>query len=300
MIMAGKSTRLRWTIVVATMAGALAVLLGEIFLVGAPQLGLLYLGPVLAAGFWLGGLPAVGLAVGVGLARGLWGQAPVVDWAGEAVFLAVAGLLIGRWRADQRRIREFRQFVHGLLERQAEAARTDPLTGIANRRGFYEQMDVELARWERGGPPFGVIYIDLDNFKQVNDRFGHQQGDQLLRRVAETIGRRVKETDIPARIGGDEFVILCWNAGAEALEEVADRLYKALARLGEPYEAIGFDISLGVASYERPPAEAGEAVESADQAMYEAKRSGREVVIRRISPRSLSPTPGATSMQKAR
>jgi diguanylate cyclase (GGDEF)-like protein len=295
--MAADSTRRKWGILTATIVGALGVLLVELFWVGAPRLGLLYLGPVVAAGLWVGGWPAVGLAAGIGLARGVFGELPAGDWIDEAVFLAVAGKVVGRWQADRRRIDDFRQFTHGLLERQAEAARTDPLTGIANRRGFYEQIDVELARWERGGPAFGVIYIDLDNFKQVNDRFGHQEGDQLLCRVAETIRGRVKETDVPARIGGDEFVILCWNAGAEALEEIADRLYGALAGLGEGYAEIGFDVSVGVASYERPPAESGEAVESADQAMYEAKRSGREVVIRRISPRSVSPEHRAPTIQ---
>lgn len=257
-----------------SVALAIAALgLAEGWVGSAPAFGLVYLPIVGAAAWFLGGVPAL-VAVGVvALARALGGGVAGPVLATETVFLGVVAGAVAKIRADRRRTERFRTFVHGLLERQAKTARLDPLTEVMNRRGFFEQLYVELARWERGGPSFGVIYLDLDNFKQINDRHGHDRGDQLLCEVARRIEDNVKETDVAARIGGDEFVILCWNADAEVVRQVAERLHRRIDRLADQFDAVEFGISVGVACFDEPPGEVEEVVRRADAAMYEAKHS---------------------------
>jgi predicted signal transduction protein with EAL and GGDEF domain len=92
------------------------------------------------------------------------------------------------------------------IEHEKELARTDSLTGVANRRYFFELADMEINRARRYKHPFTVVWIDLDNFKTVNDHFGHSTGDALLRSVANTLQKNIRATDIVARLGGDEFV----------------------------------------------------------------------------------------------
>ncbi len=250
---------------------------------GADGFGLVYLPIVVAAAWGIGLWTALGVVAVTALARGGLGLSPSAVVVAETVMLAVIGGSIAKIRSDRLRTERFRKFVHGLLERQARTARRDPLTELTNRRGFYERLHVEFARWERGGPPFGVIYLDVDNFKQVNDRFGHDRGDALLVEIAECIESNVKETDVPARIGGDEFVVLCWNATAEILRGVAERLADRLGDLGERFEGIDLGVSLGVACFDRPPEDVEEVVRLADDAMYRAKGSPRtDVVVRDV------------------
>lgn len=94
------------------------------------------------------------------------------------------------------------------FEREKLAAGTDTLTGIANRRRFYDLADVEIDRLRRYGHPFTVCYIDIDNFKQINDAFGHGEGDNILRLTAECIRNNMRRTDVVGRLGGDEFALL--------------------------------------------------------------------------------------------
>lgn len=251
----------------------------ESTLVAGFDWALLYLPPVAAVGWIVGSLPGLMVGLAAGIVRWFLGLGTVGALLSPTVLLAAVGAAVGYIERDRRNTKRFRQFVHGLLERQAETVRRDPLTDITNRRGFFEQLHVEFARWERGGPPFGVIYVDLDNFKQVNDRYGHEQGDRLLRDVAQAIKRNVKETDVPARIGGDEFVILCWNAGPEALRKVADRLHQRMQEVGSDYADVDFGLSLGVACFQEPPENADDVVRWADAAMYKAKHSAGEPVV---------------------
>ena len=261
-------------------AVAIAALGGaEAALGSAPAFGLAYLPVVGAAAWFLGGLPALAAVAAVALARGLGGEVGASVLVTETVLLGVIAGAVAKIRHDRQRTERFRHFVHGLLERQAKTARLDPLTEVMNRRGFFEQLYVELARWERGGPSFGVIYLDLDNFKQVNDQYGHDRGDQLLCEVARRIDGNVKETDVPARIGGDEFVILCWNADADVVRQVAERLHRRLGEVGDGLDEVDFGISLGVACFDKPPEDVEDVVRLADAAMYEAKRSVHRGVV---------------------
>jgi diguanylate cyclase (GGDEF)-like protein len=156
-------------------------------------------------------------------------------------------------------------------------AERDPLTGVANRRAFNRALAGIHHR--PGATRAGaLVLIDLDNFKQVNDRLGHQRGDEVLRDVARAIQRRVRDTDVVARLGGDEFAVVLPGVDSERAQTVADDLRAAIrdACMDLPPRA-AIDASVGVASL-GSEAQAGDVVElvaRADAAMYRVKRAHR-------------------------
>ena len=167
--------------------------------------------------------------------------------------------------------------LHRIVEQQA---RIDGLTGLANRRHFENQLAAELARVERFGGPLAIVLADLDDFKEVNDRFGHPVGDVVLREFARTLEEAIREIDIAARWGGEEFVLLLPATDLRGAGEVADRVRAALggrvvvSAAGDP---IRVTASFGVAA--RPEAgSADQLLEAADAALYEAKRAGKNRV----------------------
>jgi diguanylate cyclase (GGDEF)-like protein/PAS domain S-box-containing protein len=151
----------------------------------------------------------------------------------------------------------------------------DFLTGLANRRRFEQELSREAERVARYGAPGAVLVIDLDNFKEVNDAFGHMAGDDLLKGVAGAVKHRIRQTDLLARIGGDEFGVLLPQADADQAQIVADGIVKALGRqvavLGD--RSIRVTASVGLAIFDR--LSATEVLACADVAMYEAKQAGR-------------------------
>ena len=182
-------------------------------------------------------------------------------------------------RARARTLLELKQY----LDSCQEAAFTDHLTGLANRRRFERQLEREVARTERYSRPFCLLLVDIDNFKDVNDTYGHDAGDEALRRVANVIQSGTRGIDTGARIGGDEFAVILPETALERGLEVAERLRAAVAAL-DLGPAGRVTASLGVA--ELPAcARTGEEMRSAaDAALYEAKRGGRDRVGR--APRS--------------
>ena len=164
--------------------------------------------------------------------------------------------------------------------RDAEArASTDALTGLPNRRYFDEFCGL-LARRRRAGDAVGVLMIDIDRFKVLNDTFGHGTGDEVLRAVSGAIVGAVREDDVPARFGGEEFVVLLRNPGMDVAVEVGERVRSAvgaldLSRWGVP----GVSVSVGVAVSEHADQPIDDLIERADQALYRAKRAGRDRVV---------------------
>jgi diguanylate cyclase (GGDEF)-like protein len=164
--------------------------------------------------------------------------------------------------------------------RAAEArAATDALTGLPNRRYFDEFCGL-LARRRRSDDAVGVLMIDIDRFKVLNDTYGHAIGDEVLRAVAGAIVAAVREDDVPARFGGEEFVVLLRNPGFDVAIEVGERVRGAvaqldLARFGVP----GVSVSVGVAVSNQADQPIEELVGLADQALYRAKRAGRDRVV---------------------
>ena len=166
--------------------------------------------------------------------------------------------------------------LHGIVQRQA---RIDPVTGLANRRRAEEALAVELARAARFGGPVALVLADIDGFKAVNDRYGHHTGDRVLRALGEIMRATVREVDLPARWGGEEFVLVLPETDAAGAGVVADRVRRALAR--QPVSvaggAIAVTASFGVAA--APPASSrDELVAAADAALYQAKRAGKNRV----------------------
>ena len=163
------------------------------------------------------------------------------------------------------------------LERDRELARTDALTGVANGRYFMELADREINRANRYRHPFTVAFIDLDNFKAVNDRYGHSAGDTLLYLVADTIQKNVRVTDIVARLGGDEFVILLPETGpapAQAITQKIQRINSDAIRKND----WPVTFSMGVATFIRPPSSVDEMLKISDDLMYAAKKNGKNTI----------------------
>jgi len=175
------------------------------------------------------------------------------------VFLAVAAIL---------------STLKSHLELEKQLARTDPLTLIANRRAFLSMAEVELERARRGGGPMTVAYLDADDFKRVNDRMGHSQGDALLVTAARTLRSETRATDIVARLGGDEFGLLLVDTDGPTAEALVQRLRRSLAAA---MSASGWDtsFSVGAVTFIDPPRSLDEMLTWADQLMYDAKHSGK-------------------------
>ncbi len=161
------------------------------------------------------------------------------------------------------------------------AASTDALTGCENRRGLEERALSELEYARRKGVPLGLVVIDLDRFKRVNDQHGHAVGDALLRHVARVLGEALRPSDVVARYGGEEFCVLLRDADAGAATAVARRLAGAIRR-AEMLAAgtrVPMTASMGVASFDPASDEEWEALfRRADAAMYRAKEGGRDRV----------------------
>lgn len=151
-------------------------------------------------------------------------------------------------------------------------ARKDPLTGIANGRVFEEQAHRAIAMSRRSGRPFTLAYVDLDRFKQVNDEFGHSEGDRLLRTVAMRIADGVRSTDVVARLGGDEFGILMPDTEAEPARATLERVAAAIADDTDGRWVVG--VTVGAVTFTEPPGDVDCAVRQADALMYEGKAGG--------------------------
>lgn len=163
-------------------------------------------------------------------------------------------------------------------EQLAHMVITDPLTAIANRIGLNRRLEEMLRQANRSGCQIGLLFIDLDGFKPVNDSYGHQVGDYLLQQVARRLDRRLRNSDIAARMGGDEFAVLLWDvAGPAAVERISREL---LAHLLSPYDCqiaeCSIGASIGASLYPHHGETANQLLSAADSAMYEAKRSGSQ------------------------
>jgi len=164
-----------------------------------------------------------------------------------------------------------------LEERLRHLADHDPLTGLRNRRLFDHDLDMQVARSRRYHEVAGLVLLDLDNFKRVNDEHGHGAGDQALRQVARALRARLRGTDLIARLGGDEFAVLLPHVDRSGLAIVALGLSKVVRACSVEVGALVLhpSASVGYTLIDEDCASAGEVFERADRAMYEAKRAGR-------------------------
>jgi diguanylate cyclase (GGDEF)-like protein len=163
------------------------------------------------------------------------------------------------------------------VQTASDLARVDSLTGLSNIRAFREASAREILRARREGEPLSVVYVDVDNFKAVNDQFGHGAGDALLVGIGQRLNEALRRTDVAARLGGDEFAALLPATSIDAARIVADKLQRALARLSsETQYPIGF--SIGVACFRVPPKSTDALLREADALMYAVKRSGKGAI----------------------
>ena len=160
------------------------------------------------------------------------------------------------------------------------ASSCDYLTGIANRRTFFEAAELELERWRRFPRPLSMITIDADFFKKINDTWGHPAGDDVLRNLALTLAATVREIDVVARLGGEEFAALLPSTDLEGALRLAERFRSAVAsqriKIGE--QEIRYTVSVGVASMDDQVAGVDHLLKLADRALYAAKNAGRNRV----------------------
>jgi diguanylate cyclase (GGDEF)-like protein len=251
------------------------VLLGMIdFLTGYElSFSLFYLIPISAATWFVG--RRLGLTVSSASATA-WLIADIASGHGHST------LLINLWNALIR----FGFFVFvtlllaGLREsyrREQELARMDYTTGIANSRYFYELAQLELERARRFYHPFSVAYIDLDNFKQVNDQFGHAKGDEVLNVVGRVVRDNLRAIDVAARLGGDEFALLLpetnQTGARAAVSKIQNELLEQMHSHNWPVT-----FSIGVVTFVDPPASVDAMIYAADALMYTVKSNSKNGV----------------------
>jgi len=236
-----------------------------------PQLNwsLLYLAPVVMA--------AALISRGAGL---VFAALSTVIWmVAESVFQHLAtSAWVAAWNTGMRfAVFAVVAWLVGSLARahahESALARTDPLTGLANRRVFAEHLERALAQTSRIGRPSTVAILDLDDFKNVNDRRGHAEGDRVLQLVARAIAGNVRGGDLVTRFGGDEFAVLMPNTDADVAVVVLERLLSGIRDACAPFAAIS--ATAGAATAWWPPERPETLLGVADQQLYKAKREAR-------------------------
>jgi diguanylate cyclase (GGDEF)-like protein len=158
------------------------------------------------------------------------------------------------------------------------AAQTDELTGLMNRRAFFERAQLLYAQCRQSQQPLCALMLDMDHFKYINDTYGHQAGDQVLRQIGGVISASFRQADISGRLGGEEFAVLLPNTSLDAARDIAEQLIEDIAGLSaEPVQ--GLTASLGVASTQGHEHDLHGLMNNADQALYRAKSQGRNQVV---------------------
>jgi diguanylate cyclase (GGDEF)-like protein len=239
-----------------------------------------FLAPIVIAAWYIN--RAAGMGVSIASAA-IWfvvnGPALPVQEFRFGVLIWNAGVRLGFFVVVAALVSVLRQ----AIDRERLLARTDYLTGVKNDRSFYEQAAIELRRARRHNRPISIAYIDLDDFKELNDRFGHNEGDSALRAIGAALLRYVRATDAVGRMGGDEFAILLPEAGKGEAITTGKRLHEFLSA---ELRGNGWPItlSMGVITCTTIPSDIRELMKEVDALMYEVKRSGKNRVKHRTMP----------------
>jgi diguanylate cyclase (GGDEF)-like protein len=262
-------------VVAVAAAAVILTVIWEIDYAAPPEItfGLFYLIPLFITAWFAGRGTAVAMSVISSLAwltadefpRGI----PLFSWYMLWNFLIkltafiVASLAIYRLRKD--------------YDFQKRLAFHDTLTGAANRRAFLEALRRETARARRLNHPLTLAYVDVDNFKQVNDSMGHDAGDAVLLFVADLLVKNLRAMDLVARIGGDEFAVLLPELNPEGARVVMEKIHKLLAE-GAQEKKWPVSLSIGVKTYLKPSFSEAQMLHQADELMYGVKKSGKNAV----------------------
>ncbi len=262
----------RSTVTFIVAAALLLALLGLLDMLTGPELSfsVFYLAPIVIvtwyAGFGLGALTAVAAAL-VWLAvdrfeGGQHSQAFIPYWnmGVRLLFFLIVAYLLARLEHE--------------LRQEESLARTDMLTGLPNSRHFHQEIEYEIQRAARYDHPFSVAYVDLDDFKAINDNFGHLVGDEVLREVANCLRESLRRPDIAARLGGDEFAILLPETDVEGARAILNRLQGAL-RVAMRRHAWPVTFSIGAMTFLQPPESVEDVLQRTDRLMYTVKSAGK-------------------------
>ncbi|MCE5299978.1 MAG: GGDEF domain-containing protein [Spirochaetia bacterium] len=163
------------------------------------------------------------------------------------------------------------------LYSETKSANEDFLTKISNSRAFFNYTAMEIKRLSRYKKPFTLVYFDVDNFKAINDNYGHNAGDELLVTLARAIRRNIRPTDVVARLGGDEFAVLLIETGPQQARKVLPKLQTKMKEALEQTE-ISVTFSFGVVTFLKSPISIDDMIKKADDMMYLAKRKGKDMI----------------------
>jgi diguanylate cyclase (GGDEF)-like protein len=266
-------------------APILSLALGGVFVVGLVDyltghelsVSIFYLVPVAIAAWYAARRDAIGIALLCCLSWGIADAAtghiyehPTVFFWNALVrlgFFLICGLLLTALRDS--------------LVAARAMARSDPLTGLYTRRVLEARLAHDLDLCRRRGTSLSLAYVDLDNFKAVNDTHGHEQGDRVLRTAGRVLLEATRRADTVARLGGDEFVVIFPDTDRAGAEEVVAKL-RGIFSTAFASSNLGVSCSIGVVTFQKTPADASTALRAADSLMYEAKRSGRNQAVFRV------------------
>ena len=279
-----KAHRYLEALLVAAVFGATALMLS--YSVDNPVLLHLYYVPVVLTGFLRGAYRArlmslfciltamtVFLPTLNEVANGNAALGPVLAFVLWGLTLMLIAMMVGTLSDG------WRETTNQLREAHKKDVLTDALTGVANRRAFEYELKRRLAEWNRSQTPFFLVLMDIDHFKRFNDRYGHQAGDAVLEAVAKVLRQTVRETDLVARQGGEEFGIVISGASSEAVKEIAERARSLIESSRFPHRGLMLRLT---ASFGIAQIGTGEGITSlvqrADAALYCSKESGRNIV----------------------
>jgi diguanylate cyclase (GGDEF)-like protein len=244
-----------------------------------------WVGVLMVPLFWLSDAAIDVYLFGTGelLQQGLFDLEPVEFYMRllvSVMFVAFgiyAAFLLDRAERVERELRDSNEQLLGLKEELERMSVVDPLTGAFNRRKFHDVLDVSIANAVRHRHLFALLMMDIDHFKRINDEFGHQAGDGVLRVVSELVGASIRGSDQLFRVGGEEFCLVAMVDAAEHAHTLAEKIRQVV----ESHTFPGTDrltISIGIACFEE-----GDSQESiyarADAALYEAKHNGRNCIV---------------------
>ena len=259
-------------IFIVAFGGALVLLLGLIDYVTGPDFSFVvfYLLPVFLVTWFAGRRAGITISLMSGIAwfladvltmvEGTHPSIPYLNLASKLGFFLLVNYTVSSLRTA--------------LERERDMARTDYLTQVANSRYFSDIASQEIKRAGRYQHPFTVAYLDIDDFKRINDRWGHSTGDELLALVADTIRTNIRSTDAVARLGGDEFVLLLPETGYTAAAVVMQKVHLSLLSAMEQ-KAWPVTFSIGVVTFRTPPDSVDGMLKVADAFMYSVKHAGK-------------------------
>ena len=275
-----------WMIIAAVLYASIAIVPLRLMMLTATLLAIAFAGlhlrrpqlGWLAIGAWI--VYSLALAWRLNDGETIGPHIELMTWLGFSAGLVIAVVVAGEVAALRTVLTARTQELEVTLERLHELAMRDDLTGLYNRRQLMDYLQRQKALADRGSLGFAICYVDLDYFKRVNDRFGHTQGDEVLKAFADIAAKAVREEDFVARLGGEEFILVLTNASVVDARRVADRLRRQTQLMVIDPKEPDFSVtaSVGIAAYQ--PREAiQQLLNRADGAMYTAKTRGRNRVV---------------------